>query len=707
MKTNKFSIYIATLLNVIALEVNAQNNHWCATDSINNAVLAGSVAARQSQQQFNNFINEYVKNNPPTTVRNNGTASPFIQYVIPVVFHVIHNYGSENISDAQIYDEMQTLKVNYQGLRNDTAAVYYTFKPIIADVQIEFRLAQIDPNGNCTNGIDRIASPLTNNADENSKLNPWPYNKYLNIWTVNTWSPAVGNPGAYAYLPGIAPPGKDGIITLHQFVGSIGTATPANKWVITHEAAHWLGVPHTWGSSNTTGVVCGDDGITDTPITKGFTYCPQPVNAAICDPNIVENYQNYMDYSPCKYMFTNGQKARMWATLNSPVSMRNQVATQSNLVATGTDGGTYICPPIAFFNDINPKYICEGASVLLQDFSQNLDSIGNTFIWYSSGASPNTASGKQATLTFPIAGVFDVSLTVTNSSGTDTYLAGNYVWVSVNAPGQPAPVVEGFESITLPGASNWFVEDAATGTAGFETTNATSYTGNSCLMLNSFLGNTTGASDAVITPSFSLANTTAARAYFRVAYANTTAGSNDVLRAFISTNCGATWALRYVKAASQLATVPGLVTNDFFPVAGSVDTTEWKQEYINLSSYSNRDNLRIKFEFLYDTGNNLFIDDINISGVVGYEMIYIDDADIELVPNPSAGNTMLRFNLLKPCNVQLTVTNVLGECVRDILFTDLVPGKHQEMLDMNRVKGVYFVKLQAEGQQVCRKLIVN
>lgn len=702
---NFFFVLIAS--SIISLNNHAQKINWCATDSINNAEILNNPQAERSQQQFASFVEDYINNNPPTSFKNGNAGSSVIQYVIPVVFHIIHNNGPENISDAQIYDEMQTLKINYQGLRTDTGVVYSTFKPLIADVQIEFRLAQIDPNGNCTNGIDRIASPLTNNADDNSKLNPWPHNKYLNIWTINTWSPTIGNLGAYAYLPGVAPQGKDGIIAAHYLIGSIGTATPANKWVITHEAAHWLGVPHTWGVTNAAGVTCGDDGVSDTPITKGFTFCPQPANAAICNPGIVENYQNYMDYSPCKYMFTNGQKARMWATLNSPVSMRNQVPLQSNLIATGTDGGVYICSPIAYFNNRGTKYICEGASISLEDFSQNLDTTGNTFTWFSSGASPNTASGKLALLTFPNAGLFDVTLTVTNSAGSDTFLASNYVHVSANVPGQMAPVIEGFETISLPGALDWFIENQSVNSNGFETTNATSFSGNYCLTLNNFMGNATDSTDSFITPPFSLINTSAAKAFFRVAYANTTAGSADVLKAYVSTNCGATWALRYLKNASLLSSASTLINNNFVPASGTIDTTEWKLDFINLSGYSNQDNLRLRFEFKFDTGNNLFIDDINIAGVVGIETLSINDADVELIPNPSNGNTLLRLNMINVGDVHISITNLLGEKIQTIKLAEIKPGINYHNLNLNGPDGIYFVTLKSGDQILNKKLIIN
>ncbi|HMZ95407.1 MAG TPA: hypothetical protein PLD56_12880, partial [Chitinophagales bacterium] len=83
-------------------------------------------------------------------------------------------------------------------MNTDTSAVVNAFKSNIANIGIEFRLAQKDPQGNCTNGIDRIASPLTYLGNDAAKLNPWDRRKYLNVWVVKTMEDGVAG---YAYKP--------------------------------------------------------------------------------------------------------------------------------------------------------------------------------------------------------------------------------------------------------------------------------------------------------------------------------------------------------------------------------------------------------------------------------------------------------------------------------------------------------------------------
>ncbi|MBK6331007.1 MAG: hypothetical protein IPF62_10995 [Bacteroidetes bacterium] len=110
-------------------------------------------------------------------------------------YHVLHNYGLENISDAQIYSDVKALNDYFNKRNPDTVDVILPFKHLIANVGIEFKLANKDPEGNCTNGIDRINTYKTYFANDQSKFNQWNRSHYLNIWVANT----LENPTAAAY----------------------------------------------------------------------------------------------------------------------------------------------------------------------------------------------------------------------------------------------------------------------------------------------------------------------------------------------------------------------------------------------------------------------------------------------------------------------------------------------------------------------------
>lgn len=272
MKNNIYTITLA--LCFIALgwqKADAQLN--CGTDDMMQKLFAEDPSLQQHHEQL--LANAYQE------AQNYRAQNPGVQtqpnFIIPIVFHIIHQYGTENITDAQVQDAVDILNQDYRALNPDLSTVTDSFQALTADASIEFRLATKDPNGNCTNGIDRIYSHETNLADDEAKLNQWPREKYLNVWVVKT----IGSTGVagYAYYPS-AVTGimytRDGIIILSTYIGSIGTGSPGTSRALTHEIGHYLSLQHLWGSNNQPNVACGDDGIADTPVTQGWNTCPGP-----------------------------------------------------------------------------------------------------------------------------------------------------------------------------------------------------------------------------------------------------------------------------------------------------------------------------------------------------------------------------------------------------------------------------------------------
>ena len=130
---------------------------------------------------------------------------------------------------------------------------------------------------------------------------------------------------------------------------------------------------------------CGDDDVEDTPFTRGWSICPGPGQSKNCSDSIHENFENYMDYSYCSKMFTEGQKLRMRAALASSLGERNSLYSAQNLAATGVDGETdQHCAPVADFycftnaaagsNNGTPqgtRYYCIGDQTRFFDHSRN------------------------------------------------------------------------------------------------------------------------------------------------------------------------------------------------------------------------------------------------------------------------------------------------------------------------------------------------
>lgn len=631
------------------------------------------------------------------------------QYVIPIVFHIIHDYGAENISDAQILDQVAILNRDYNKLNADTAAVVPEFQNIIADVGITFRLATLDPEGNCTNGIDRIASTQTYIGNDGSKLDWWPRDRYLNVWVVKQMANGVAG---YAYLPPSTPltAGQyDGVIILQDYIGSIGTSSVGHSRALTHEIGHYLGLQHTWGPTNQPGVACGDDGVTDTPETKGWLTC-NLTNNKICDTAVVENVQNYMEYAYCSVMFTEGQKAVMLQTLNSNVADRMNLWQPANLTLTGTaDPYTYnaaACVPIADFHP-NYHFVCQGSTVTFND-----DSWGGTassLSWnFGPAGSPQTSTAATQNVVFNNWGWQTVSLTATNAAGTNTATKLGTVFVSPSWPDYVGPTSEGFENPTTV-AQQWIPWNRNNNASNWHTVNAAAYTGNYSMMLNNY-GSEEGDIDELITPAYDLQGMSSITMNFRYCMATATLDTSyvhDVLKIFTSTNCGQTWQQRGSISGTTLITA-GYSTN--FAFAPNVQSL-WGYKSVNLGAVANQ-NVRFKFQFTSaGRANNLFLDDINITGVVGIESpAATATASVGIAPNPSSGTAQVNLHSMTATDAQVQVLDMQGRKVMDIFNGHIVAGETTFNVDGTSAglsNGIYFIEAKIGDQLLRQKWLVT
>ena len=370
----------------------------CYSDEMRKMQISAHPDLLQAEQNFNKQISEGLKKIDFSKIAKRTTAAdesgnPDFWYDIPIVIHVVHDYGSEYLSDDALFDDFADWNLVYAKENADTADVVTTFIPYIGNPHIRLHLATKDPIGNPTKGITRYRNYSTYFAGDFAKFGGWPPTSYVNIWIVNVITTGNGEAAAYAYFPDDVTyvPFYDGVIADAEYVANAYTGFPSVSKTINHELGHVFSLYHPWGATNNPGVACGDDEVDDTPPTQGHvepgcrpdlpssnanslydSSCAQNyykiyINAAGFDSLVnypdTTNTQNIMDYTYCARMFTKGQSVRMHAALNSDVAGRNNLWSPSNLFFTGVLADSTL--PGSFIPRLDLKPIPEFSATIL------------------------------------------------------------------------------------------------------------------------------------------------------------------------------------------------------------------------------------------------------------------------------------------------------------------------------------------------------
>jgi PKD repeat protein len=558
-------------------------------------------------------------------------------FTIPVVVHIIHNDGAENISPAQVWNGIDILTRNFRKRNPDTSEIVPFFKPLAADCRINFILARRDPNGQCHPGYTRIRSEKTQPGDHSVKdLIHWPRDRYLNIYVTRD---AAGLAG-HALMPFQADslPQWDGIVIRYDYYGNIGSSNDVKSVVLTHEAGHYLNLFHVWGGNNVPGFYylpvgqpdnCSyDDDVTDTPNTIGWSQCN--LNANSCD-SLPDNVQNFMDYAYCARMFTQGQAQRMHDALQAPVAQRNLLSTPQNLQDAGLNEAPQLCAARAW---VPRRIACIGQPLAFYD-----DSYHGAVSWFWEFGDGSTSTQRHPTHTYNESGTYTISLTVSDGQNTLTYTAP--ALIRINPPsGLPLPYARPFDDQV-----NDFHEELD-GTVDVDLTSEAAWSAPYALRM----GETFPASRGRIvltSPPLNLANTQNPAITLRYAFARRDTTNRDRLVLKISRDCGATWVTRFSASGEDLETTSGPQPGPFVPV-----NTDWRQVTVSsIPSIFKTDGFLFRLEYYPDGGHDLWLDDVWVDEAANLQTKFTDHAPCRIYPNPVGDRLYSKECNLKPGQV--------------------------------------------------------
>ena len=575
------------------------------------------VSKKEYEKNPEIFLKNKEKLDSITTLYNLNARKGWSQKIIPVVFHIMHEGNpvgvDENISKEQIEDAIRLMNEDFNATNSDLSNVIDEFQNIIGNTNVTYKLARIDPNGNCTEGITRTYWEGTSSGNDDAKqVIFWDDTSYLNIWVVKSIDPSIGA-AAYTYVPSTGGPSfRHGIIANHEYVGSIGTGSNSSyvRHTLSHECGHFFNLEHTWAEWADVGLSTNcnqDDFVSDTPNCIG-SYSTCNLSSQSC--GTLDNVQNIMDYSSCTAMFTQGQVTRMQASLSSSVGDRIDLWQEDNLWSTGTHPNYQEEECLANVD----FYIPNGSSCVnteVQIFNNTYNDGENPiYYWTFPGGNPPNSYDENPIVNYSSPGNYNVSLSVSTDAGTSYETINNFIEIYDNNP-ILSSINESFESSNFPNSGNtlssWVIDEQETENTWNRSELASSLGGASIRIRSRFFSGEINHN--LMSPFINLSQyENPVRLYFDYAYARRNSQSDDLLRILISDDCGLSWTLRKDLTTDELITNGGSnVTSVFVP-----NSSQWEEEYVNLNPWGGDESVKIKFEFSGENGNYLYIDNIRL-----------------------------------------------------------------------------------------------
>ncbi len=634
-------------------------------------------------------------------------------YLIPVVFHIVLQ-NPDQVTDAQIMSQLNVLNTDFAGTNSDASAIPAYFKPLLGKSSIQFCMAQRTPDGEITNGIDRV---VTNQSSFSSSgdgvkfsatggVDIWDGSKYYNVWIC----PLSNNLLGYATFPNDGKPLEQGVVVEYRSLPGGPFANYNGGKTLTHETGHYFNLYHIWGDDG--GTCTGDDYVADTPnqgdATSGCYNGIKTDNCTTSGNGIL--YEDYMDYSndQCLLLFTPLQVSRMESAL---------IAYRSSLLSS--DG----CQPVILKNlDAQLKSVptlgqrsCSSSyapviTLANRGYQTLTTAIIKTTVDNGTAASYNwsgsLASLTSADITLPAItisqGIHQLQfIVISPNGGTDENHVNDTLNASVQYFDAVQTISEGFEGNTFP-PQGWDVVNPDKRVTWQKITGV-SKTGNASVWINNFDYPSTDQKDYLRMPEVNLTGIDSAFLFFQIAASTytpvKTEGNNwDTLEVLLSKDCGLTYTSLYKKWGGTLVTTATENTLSFVP-----SSAEWRRDSINITPYINNGKILMAFRSTNGYENNIYLDDVNIKTITINPNLKA--AGYLVTPNPAHDNLQVQF-YPNPANLKgIQLFNLMGQKVAEIKASGGLFANAYSF-DMRRyAAGAYFVRVVFADRVLIKKII--
>ncbi len=260
---------------------------------------------------------------------------------------------------------------------------------------------------------------------------------------------------------------------------------------------------------------------------------------------------------------------------------------------------------------------------------------------------------------------------------------------------------EGFNSGSFP-PSGWSSQLIA-GTINWSVSNYGAYCNSPRSAIMPFRSASGSQIARLISPVFSPTGSVYDSLFFNEAYCMNPP-ITESLEIFVSTNSGTTWLLLTTYSGSSLSTAPA-TSGNFVPLCN-----QWQGKSLYLPLNTNR----LFFQAVGGAGNNLYVDDINISpslltGLTNYSNEIPDKFKLNgNYPNPFNPETNIRFDLNENSFVSLKIYDINGKLVEVLTESNLKPGKYEIKFNGSKLSsGIYIINLSAGNHSESMKMVLT